>query len=94
MKTFRRVRKPSIKITVSADLPPDTYTSSPTPSPQTVIKRIMTYARGGEDDETRTRTRITVDDSVVDFPNCIDFGIKDFLCCKDEVTLVVYLHSS
>lgn len=32
------------------------------------------------------RTRITLDDyTVLEFPNCIDFGIKDFLCCKDEV---------
>lgn len=32
------------------------------------------------------RTRIALDDfTVLEFPNCIDFGIKDFLCCKDEV---------
>ncbi len=36
------------------------------------------------------RTRITLDDfTVLEFPNCIDFGIKDFLCCKDEVRLKV-----
>lgn len=34
------------------------------------------------------RTRITLDDfTVLEFPNCIDFGIKDFLCCKDDVSL-------
>ncbi|CAL8119023.1 unnamed protein product [Orchesella dallaii] len=34
------------------------------------------------------RTRIALDDfTVLEFPNCVDFGIKDFLCCKDEIEL-------
>ncbi|OXA46328.1 uncharacterized protein LOC110856327 [Folsomia candida] len=97
VKQFRRgFRKPSIKITVSADTPPELYNnSSParTPSPQTVIKRVLTFGPGPDgiqyDDENNDEafTRITVDDSVVDFPNCVDFGIKDFLCYKDEIDL-------
>jgi len=66
-----------------------------------VIKKIVieedtssdgTNNEDGSNNESRAtkkskKTRVTVDDSIVDYPTCIDFGIQDFLCCKDEVSV-------
>lgn len=91
-KRFKlQTRKPSIKITVSADLPDSDNLSPDTPtlsdlSNLSSVRKIVSF--GGEG----SVHRVTMDDSsVIDFPACIDFGIKDFLCCKDEVCLTLIM---
>lgn len=82
----RLLKKPSIKITVSADVPSDLFSTKGIEGSPHVIKRILL-------DDSKY-TRITVDnETVVDFPNCVDFGIRDFLCAYYEEEVIVIASS-